>query len=524
AAPALPPPMMTGLTIIPIFDGSITSDPEGATIMNTINTAITFYESNITDPITVVIKFKKMSSGLGRSSTFVTCRLSDASLCFEPLISYSSFETALTSHATSVDDATSLAFLPPGPNNPVNGNANVVMTLPNARALGFTADAPPGNPDSTISLHTKICNLDRSSIDPSKYDLLAVVEHEIDEVLGLGSALNGLPNNAPAPTGPVYPEDLFRYDQLAARSWNTMQASQAFFSLNGTTQLARFNQTAGGDYQDWFSDGPHTPQVQDAFGTPGATPDPGVELTALDVVGYALGSATPPSQDDDSGFIPPDAGTETCEVGVANNVKNLEACIEGCHITASTKAFKLKMFDEESCETSCRNHYNNKQTRLLTPATCPACLDATHQTSLADSVQSDLDTNNGTLFCSGGTALGDDDSGFIAPDADTLACETGVANNLKKLNLCLRKCHVNAAIKAFKGKPFDEEGCEENDPKKSCRAKYDTKQAKLVNAGTCPACLGAAQQAALADQALSNLDAGNGAFFCAGSTPLPPPW
>jgi Divergent InlB B-repeat domain len=53
--------------------------------------------------------------------------------------------------------------------------------------------------------------------------------------------------------------------------------------------LARFNQTQGGDFQDWYSPGGQTPQVQDAIGTRGATPVLGTELRALDVIGYTRG-------------------------------------------------------------------------------------------------------------------------------------------------------------------------------------------------------------------------------------------
>lgn len=51
------------------------------------------------------------------------------------------------------------------------------------------------------------------------------------------------------------------------------------------------NQNDGGDWGDWQSKPrpPGTPpQVQDAFATPGANPTLGVELRALDVIGYNL--------------------------------------------------------------------------------------------------------------------------------------------------------------------------------------------------------------------------------------------
>ncbi|MDB6057088.1 MAG: hypothetical protein JWO95_932 [Verrucomicrobiales bacterium] len=273
-----------GLVITPIFDSSITSDPNSATIQQTINAAIQQYEAAFSDPITVTIQFSKMASGLGHSSTYINN------------IAYSTLLTALNSDAKTTNDAIALAHLPAGPNNPVNGNSSVTLTLPNLRALGLSGAPPAGQPDSTISLNLSVMNLSRSSIDPSKYDLMAVAQHEIDEALGFGSALNGLANGAPAPTGPVGVIDLFRYDQNGARSLNTSSSAQAYFSLDGVTDLVRFNQSQSGDYQDFYSPGGQTPRVQDAFGTHGATPNLGVELIGLDALGYNLVSAIPVPQ------------------------------------------------------------------------------------------------------------------------------------------------------------------------------------------------------------------------------------
>jgi len=271
------------LVINPIWDSSITSDPNAATIMSTINSAIAVYQTRFSDPVTVSIRFQESGFGLGASSTYYAS------------ISYSSYRSALVADATTSSDSTALAHLPNVVNNPVNGNVNVSVTTANLRALGFPVSPPSGQADSTISLNTSLMNLDRLSINPSKYDLMAIVSHEIDEALGFGSALNGLGNGNPPPTGSVWGMDLYRYDQLGARSFNTIQANQAYFSLDGTTQLARFNQNAGGDFSDWFSIDPHTPQVQDAFGTAGAIPNLGVELTGLDVLGYNLLTIPEPS-------------------------------------------------------------------------------------------------------------------------------------------------------------------------------------------------------------------------------------
>ncbi len=97
--------------------------------------------------------------------------------------------------------------------------------------------------DSTITLNTSICNLNRLSIDSNKYDLLAVCAHEIDEALAFGSALNNLNNGDPAPAT-IETDDLFRYDQNGNRSYDTNLSTQAYFSIDGgATKLARFNQS-----------------------------------------------------------------------------------------------------------------------------------------------------------------------------------------------------------------------------------------------------------------------------------------
>ena len=181
----------------------------------------------------------------------------------------------LTSHATTAADSIALANLPAGNDNPVNGNTQINLQLPNARALGISNALPPaGKTDGTVSLNTSLMNLSRSSINPGKYDLMSTAMHEIDEVLGIGSALTGLANGGAAPTGAIWGEDLFRYTAAGTRSFDTNASTQAYFSLDGKIDLAQFNQHSPGDFNDWYSypSGGNPPRVQDAFATPGARP------------------------------------------------------------------------------------------------------------------------------------------------------------------------------------------------------------------------------------------------------------
>ena len=189
---------LPALTIVPTFAANILSDPNSATIQATINTAIQNLEKLVADPITVNITFQEMGTGLGQSSWFYNT------------VSYSAYRAALVSHATSAADTTALASLPA--TDPLTASGNVRIQDANNWALGLGA----GSASGTISLNTSICNLDRTSIDPSKYDLQAVAAHEMDEVLGFGSGLNGLNNGDAAPTTYSWGEDLFRYDETGA--------------------------------------------------------------------------------------------------------------------------------------------------------------------------------------------------------------------------------------------------------------------------------------------------------------------
>jgi hypothetical protein len=238
--------------------------------MNSISNAILVYQTKFSDNVTVNITFAEMSSGLGMSSTL-----------YSPVL-YSDFYNAIVGDSKTTNDVIALAHIPlNGGNDPVDNNIYVHVTTANQRAIGIPFD--PGI-DGTIYVNMALINIDRVSINPSKYDLMAVVSHEIDEVLGTTSSLG--------PSGPeLYsrPADLFRYNSAGARTYTTA-GDDAWFSIDGTTRLVPFNQDSGGDYGDWKSKPPfvHTPRVQDAYGTPGAIPNLGVELTFLDVIGWDL--------------------------------------------------------------------------------------------------------------------------------------------------------------------------------------------------------------------------------------------
>src|SRR5437762_12027852 len=114
------------LVITPSWDTSITSDPNAAIIKSTINTAIEYYQTRFSDPITVTIKFQEITTpGLGHSSWWYYN------------ISYSQFRTALQNDAATANDTIALANLPAGANNPVTGTGIIrVKTRSEERRVG----------------------------------------------------------------------------------------------------------------------------------------------------------------------------------------------------------------------------------------------------------------------------------------------------------------------------------------------------------------------------------------------------
>lgn len=255
-----------GLTINPTFDATITSDPNAAKIESTINNVIAEYNAAFSNPITVNVTFKEMTTGLGQSNwSYYT-------------IPYTKAYSELAANATTTNAITAVSNLPNTVNEPVLGHPSLIVTTADYKALNPTFNN--SNTDGTISLNTSACNLDRTTVNPSKFDLAAVTAHELDEVLGLGSGLDSW-NNFPN----IRIEDLFRYDANGNRSYTQSTTAQAFFSINGTTDLEQFNQAVPtNDHGDWQNGS--TPHVQDAYGNYAAVIDPNIEFTALNVIGY----------------------------------------------------------------------------------------------------------------------------------------------------------------------------------------------------------------------------------------------
>jgi hypothetical protein len=274
----------TGLIIHATFDSSITSNPNAAAIEAMINQAISIYESLFSDPITIEILFRyattwpdgaPLSAGGGAGSI--------SGLYMFP------WDTAgylLRADARTSNDILAIASLPVSPLS-----ANIIGTSANGRAVGaitpqgmFADGTGPGGPyDGIVTLNSATpFQFTRPTIS-GNYDAQQFTEHEIDEVMGLGSGLGWDLH------GDLRPQDVFSWSSAGVRNFTS--SGTRYFSIDGgNTNIVNFNQDPSGDFGDWLSTG-CAPYVQVAFGCPGQSSD--VTATSpeginLDVIGYDL--------------------------------------------------------------------------------------------------------------------------------------------------------------------------------------------------------------------------------------------
>lgn len=293
-------PVRANLIISPIFDASITTDANASGIESTINAAIGFLENTYTNPIDVTIEFQEGSALGYNQEGFVYTE------------NYHTFYNALV--AENANPAAIAGLGLNGGNswfNPVTGSMSIFVKSANMRALGLgggpqcnvtgnsgsltcsNVSGGPGAIDGIVSVNTAITYPPQTD-NSSEYSLMAVTEHEIDEVLGLGSALPRTTAGTAAAPIPA-PSDLFRYNAngtFASLSINCAAPPvPVYFSYSGATDLDQCNNSCnGGDFGNWQSNplpAGALPEVQDAFATPGARPAYGAnEIAAMTAIGY----------------------------------------------------------------------------------------------------------------------------------------------------------------------------------------------------------------------------------------------
>ena len=110
------------------------------------------------------------------------------------------------------------------------------------------------------------------------------------------------------------------------------------------------------------------------------------------------------------GVQPPDIATARCEEAIAARLYALQTCDTTCQVRQTVYDLRnLTGFDELACEQgpgttkplSCRGSYNAVSSALLgmKKPICPACLNATAQSSVADAVAALVQQNKSQIYC-----------------------------------------------------------------------------------------------------------------------------
>ena len=281
------------LVINATFDSSITSSPNAAAVEAMINAAVAIYESSFNDPITVSILFRYATTEPDGSALPGGALATSTDVLYS--VPWNTYINRLKADASTTNDSTANASLPASALS-----SNILPSSAAGRAIGLNTPAAMfadgtvavGGPfDGIVTLNSSESFKFTRPPTGGVFDALRSTEHEIDEVLGLGSAIGF--------SADLRPQDLFSWSGAAVR--NLTSGGSRYFSIdNGATNLVGFNQSAGGDFGDWLSGGcpQTTPFVQNAFSCAGQASDVtsgSPEGINLDVIGYDLIAGTPPT-------------------------------------------------------------------------------------------------------------------------------------------------------------------------------------------------------------------------------------
>jgi hypothetical protein len=281
----------TGLTINATFDSSITNHYNAAAIEAMISRAIAIYELLFTDPITIQILFRYAPTT--PDGTPLPPGAAAQSVAVGYQVPWNDYIGALRAHARGANDIRANASLPGAAlsSNIITISANgrsVRLNTPPAMFANGTVGA--GGPyDGIVTLNPSFPYGFTRPVGPGNFDAQRATEHEMDEVIGLGTRL-GHPGND------LRPQDLFSWSSAGVRNIST--SGTRYFSINGgSTNIVNFNQNPSSDLGDWASAScPQArPYVQNAFFCPGQASDIAAaspEGINLDVIGYNLAPAT----------------------------------------------------------------------------------------------------------------------------------------------------------------------------------------------------------------------------------------
>ena len=270
------------LTILPIFDSSITSLANAATVEAAFKTVVNEFDAAFSTPVTVKIGVswgKVNGSSLGSGNIAASQSNLTGPFLYSDIVG--AFQDDAAANPGDPSMVSAAAHLPAS--SPA-GSRPYELPYAEAQALGFLPASI--NPDSGFVGFSSTVKWDFNGSDgvtSGYYDFQGLAAHEISEVLGRISGLQS--------ATPTYATmfDTLRYSAPHASSFSYSAA--AYFSVNGgVTNLDQFNVAGSGDRSDLNA---IPGDAQDAFLSTGTAYGLSTgDLTALDVLGWGSWAPT----------------------------------------------------------------------------------------------------------------------------------------------------------------------------------------------------------------------------------------
>jgi hypothetical protein len=268
------------LTIVPVFDASVTSLSNASAVESAFRTVANDYARSFSNPVTVNVGVSWGSvAGQSLPSSAVGASVNNLYGYF----TYSQMKSYLQSSAASNPSDTALATAVRSlPSSAPAGPSRYVVPSAEAKALGLISGSQ-SSLDGSIGFAGSTSGYDfnpTDGINAGAYDFEAVAAHEMAEILGRISGI--------ASATPTYRTayDLFRDKAPGVISYGYNDA--AYFSIDGgVTDLKNFNNSSsGGDRGDWQTLSTVL-DVSNAFISTGRRYNiSAVDLTSLDVLGW----------------------------------------------------------------------------------------------------------------------------------------------------------------------------------------------------------------------------------------------
>lgn len=255
------------LTVVGHFDASVTTAEAAA-----FNTAAQIFNNTFTNNLTVNIDFAVEPASFASNPNWLAGSKQNSN--YLNLFNYNAVASAMKNADSSLSLLSASSF-----NNAIN-NSSLSTTNPTyshyiligsaeSRALGLAyGTTSAAQPDGYVYLNANDAN--------AGYNLVALFEHEISEVLGRSSDLTLTTTSGLS--GFVSPLDLLRYTSFGQLALTTSSSSPVYLSTNlGATQLVGVNQTASaGDLADFVN-------THDAFNSSYAFNGASINLSTTDI-------------------------------------------------------------------------------------------------------------------------------------------------------------------------------------------------------------------------------------------------